>query len=104
MRWAELFLLLSLAGCATFKADAKSIGVELKADASACAPIAAEELNAAMPLLADYAICMAYNKGDAGQCEAQQDQLVASVKAEAIKCGLAAIAKAEADAQARAGK
>jgi len=96
---AILLLFLSSLSCATIKADVKSIGVELKADASACAPVAIEEVHAAMPLLADYAICMAYNKGDASQCEAQQAQLVTTAKADAIQCGLAMIGQAEADAQ-----
>lgn len=106
MRKLVLALFLLLSGCATVTSDAKAVGTELKADAEACKSVAAEEVHDLFPLLADWGICRAFHAkdpdGGASACSAQEQSLISTGKDAAIKCGLAAIQKADQDALAHA--
>lgn len=106
MRKLVLGLFLLFAGCGTVKSDVKAVGIELKADAEACKSVAASDVAELFPLLADWGICRAFHAkdpdGGAGACSAQEQTLVSTGKDAAIKCGLAAIQKADQDALAHA--
>jgi hypothetical protein len=78
-------------GCATVK-QAEPVIV---ADLSACKPEEQALVNAAFPLIADYAICLALNSSNTSACQAQKQAMEAQAKASAIQCGLALIQKAD---------
>ena len=95
----NLFLAcLFLFGCATTKADVKTVAADIKADISQCKPEEQELVHTGLPLVADYAICLAMNGGKTASCTAQQAALTANVKASAISCGLATIQAADVQA------
>jgi hypothetical protein len=84
-------------GCATVK----QVEPVVVADLSLCKPEEQELVHAALPLVADYAICVALNHDDTSQCQAQFQAMTRAAKDSAIGCGLALIQKADQDATAR---
>jgi hypothetical protein len=86
-----LLLLLALSGCATVKKAEPVIA----ADLSACKPEEQALVSSALPLVADYAICLALNHSDTNACQAQLNNMTNQAKASAIQCGLALIQQAD---------
>lgn len=94
-----LLSLVLLCSCAT----ANTVETKIKADLSACANVAHDAIDKAMPLVADYAICLAFNRNDASQCKAEEQSLTSQAEDSAVACGLAMIQQAQEQAHADAG-
>lgn len=90
----KLFLAMVMClGCAT--TAVKKTENAIVADLSQCKPEETELVHNALPLVADYAICLAMNSNNSDACTAQRNAMLNSAKDSAVACGLGLIAKAD---------
>lgn len=94
-----LLALFLFCGCAT--TTVKKTESAIVADLGQCKPEETELVHNALPLVADYAICLAMNSNNTDACSAQRNAMLNSAKDSAVACGLGLIARADQAAHAQ---